>query len=163
MTTYELDQLISRCANLSEPVRSSVRPDREKPTHRRTYLFKRAFSDMSDSDIEISGTLEVNDEMEVCAPDWFDPSSDWLVVTPNSTHDSPGDELTNLGNSEIKTMGPFPISLEEWSGVGLASPDREHLMRASNEIKESLVPDKILIEVDGERRFYRIPREDPLE
>lgn len=111
---------------------------------------------------EVFGVLEVNDQNEVLAPDWFSTGKDWLVVTPNSTHYSAVGSLDTERTDDLEELGPFPISLSDWEGLGLANPDREHLMQVSNEVKEQLPPDKILIEVDGVRRFYRVPREDPL-
>lgn len=118
---------------------------------------------MGEDEIETHGVLEVNDENEVLAPDWFTTDEDWLVVTPNSTSGAGGGELNSPRSDDLEEMGPFPISLSEWESVGLASPDKEPFMRVSNETKEKLPPDKILIEVDGIRRFYRVPREDPLD
>ncbi|MFC6613686.1 hypothetical protein ACFQAS_01715 [Halopenitus salinus] len=117
---------------------------------------------MSGDEVDVYGVLDVNDENEVLAPDWFTTDGDWLVVTPNSTHQAGASDLNVPRSNDIEEVGPFPISLSDWEGVGLAPPDREHLMRVKNEVKEKLPPDKILIEVNGERRFYRVPREDPL-
>jgi len=118
---------------------------------------------MADELPEVHGVLEVNDEYEVLAPDWFSTEEEWLVVTPNSTHYSAAGDLNAERTDDLEELGPFPISLSDWEGVSLASPDREHVMQVSNEVKEKLPPDKTLIEVDGERRFYRVPREDPLD
>jgi hypothetical protein len=109
---------------------------------------------------DVYGVLDVNDDMEVLAPDWFlETEGRFVVVTPTSEYKEP----TRSFKDETEVMSPdgepFPISLEEWQGVNHVDPENEHVSSVSNGTIDSLVPDKILIKRGDDQRVYRVPRE----
>lgn len=109
---------------------------------------------------DVYGALDVNEDLEVLAPDWFlETEGRFVVVTPTSEYREPTANFKDEAGVSSPTGEPFPISLEEWQGVNHVNPENEHVSSVSNGTIDTLVPDKILIKKGEEQRVYRVPRE----
>lgn len=111
---------------------------------------------MDASELAVEGTLTVTDDGTVPAPDWYEAYEGPVeIVTPSrsiviESRDTLDDDPRKLGGESA----PFPLNTRFWHDFG--APESAGVSAGETALIARTQPDKILFDLESERRLYEI-------